>query len=58
MIIESYKQTGPNFSIGYERRGLSVSPRLASGDDGALGFWNVMPKIFPDRQAAETLLGT
>lgn len=36
-------------------RGLTVSPKLATGD-GAMGFWNALAKVFPDTRHQRCLV--
>ncbi|MGG2143910.1 IS256 family transposase [Symbiopectobacterium sp. RP] len=51
-VEDAYRESEANWAEllnGLRARGLTVSPKLATGD-GALGFWNAMAKIFPDTQ--------
>ncbi|MGG2141831.1 IS256 family transposase [Symbiopectobacterium sp. RP] len=51
-VEDGYRESEANWAEllnGLRARGLTVSPKLATGD-GALGFWNAMAKIFPDTQ--------
>lgn len=57
-VEDGYRESEANWAEllnGLRARGLTVSPKLATGD-GALGFWNAMAKIYPGH-AAPTLLG-
>ncbi|MGP1924494.1 MAG: hypothetical protein ACTS73_06325 [Arsenophonus sp. NEOnobi-MAG3] len=49
MIIETQKQTWPNFFNGLQARPLTVSPNLGTGY-AVIGFWNAITKIFSDTQ--------
>lgn len=40
---------------GLRSRGLTVSPKLATGD-GAMGFWNALAKVFPDTRHQRCLV--
>lgn len=40
---------------GLRSRGLTVSPRLATGD-GAMGFWKALAKVFPDTRHQRCLV--
>ncbi len=40
---------------GLRSRGLTVSPKLATGD-GAMGFWNAEAKVFPDTRHQRCLV--
>ncbi|NJD85033.1 hypothetical protein EWM60_04000 [Candidatus Erwinia dacicola] len=41
--------------IGLRSRGLTVSPKLATGD-GAMGFWKALAKVFPDTRYQRCLV--
>lgn len=40
---------------GLRSRGLTISPKLATGD-GAMGFWNALAKVFPDTRHQRCLV--
>ena len=47
-IVDGYRESEQSWTellLGVKSRGLSVDPKLATGD-GALGFWKALPKVF------------
>lgn len=48
-IADGYRESEQSWMellLDVKSRGLSIDPRLATGD-GALGFWKALPKVFP-----------
>jgi transposase-like protein len=48
-ITDGYRESEQSWMellLDVKSRGLSIDPRLATGD-GALGFWKALPKVFP-----------
>lgn len=48
-IADGYRESEQSWMellLDVKSRGLSVDPKLATGD-GALGFWKALPKVFP-----------
>lgn len=48
-IVDGYRESEQSWTellLDVKSRGLSVDPKLATGD-GALGFWKALPKVFP-----------
>jgi transposase-like protein len=48
-VVDGYRESEQSWYellIGLKQRGLSIAPKLASGD-GALGFWAALRKVFP-----------
>jgi transposase-like protein len=48
-IVDGYRESEESWRellLGVKSRGLSIEPKLATGD-GALGFWKALPKVFP-----------
>jgi len=47
-IVDGYRESEQSWTellLDVKSRGLSVDPKLATGD-GALGFWKALPKVF------------
>ena len=52
-IVDGYRESEQSWTellLDVKARGLSVDPKLATGD-GALGFWKALPKVFPKTRA-------
>jgi putative transposase len=48
-IADGYRESEQSWMelmLDVKSRGLSIDPKLATGD-GALGFWKALPKVFP-----------
>ena len=48
-IQDGYRESEQSWAellLDVKTRGLSIEPKLATGD-GALGFWAALPKVFP-----------
>lgn len=48
-IVDGFRESEQSWTellLDVKSRGLTVDPRLATGD-GALGFWKALPKVFP-----------
>ncbi len=48
-ITDGYRESEQSWMellLNVKSRGLSIDPKLATGD-GALGFWKALPKVFP-----------